>query len=60
MISNCKTVEEASEFSKACHDLLFCLVKGKEPVIAAIIGSCLVGGLEGAVRCSTTGHKCIL
>ena len=57
MISNCKTAEEASEFSKACHDLLFRLVKGKKPVVSAIMCCCGGGDLEGAERCSTTGHK---
>merc|ERR1719334_851585 len=51
MLANCKTAEEATELSKGCQDLLFEVEKCSKPVVAAIQGSCLGGGLEVAMAC---------
>merc|ERR1712106_223410 len=45
------TAEEATALSKGCQDLLFEVEKCKKPVVAAIRGSCLGGGLEVAMAC---------
>jgi len=51
MLAKCKTAEEATALSKGCQDLLFEVEKCKKPVVAAIQGSCLGGGLEVAMAC---------
>jgi len=51
MLADCKTAEEATALSKGCQDLLFEVEKSKKPVVAAIQGSCLGGGLEVAMAC---------
>nr|CAG4641476.1 EOG090X01G2 [Eurycercus lamellatus] len=51
MLQRCKTVEEASGLSKACQELLNEIEKSKKPFVAAIMGSCLGGGLEVAMAC---------
>jgi len=51
MLKACKTADEAAALSKACQDLLFRVEKSKKPVVAAIMGSCLGGGLEVALAC---------
>ncbi|KAI9560509.1 hypothetical protein GHT06_011442 [Daphnia sinensis] len=51
MLQKCKTAEEASKLSKACQDLLLEVEHSKKPVVAAIMGSCLGGGLEVAMAC---------
>nr|CAG4644583.1 EOG090X01G2 [Leptodora kindtii] len=51
MLSRCKEAEEATKLSKACQDVLFDVEKSKKPVVAAIMGSCLGGGLEVAMAC---------
>nr|CAG4649110.1 EOG090X01G2 [Scapholeberis mucronata] len=51
MLEKCKTAEEASKLSKACQDLLMEMEKSKKPIVAAIMGSCLGGGLEVAMAC---------
>lgn len=51
MIESCKTAEEATALSKSCQDILFRLEKSKKPVVAAVMGSCLGGGLEVALAC---------
>jgi len=51
MLAKCKTAEEATALSKGCQDLLFEVEKSKKPVVAAIQGSCLGGGLEVAMAC---------
>ncbi len=48
----CATAEEAATLSKSGQDFLNRLEKLKIPVIAAIDGSCLGGGLELALACS--------
>lgn len=51
MLEKCKTAEEASTLSKACQDILFRVEKSKKPYVAAIMGSCLGGGMEVALAC---------
>jgi len=51
MLASCKTAEEATALSKGCQDLLFEVEKCKKPIVAAIQGSCLGGGLEVAMAC---------
>jgi len=51
MIGECKTAEEAEALSKGCQDLLMRVENSKKPVVAAIMGSCLGGGLEVAMAC---------
>jgi len=51
MLAGCKTAEEATELSKGCQDFLFEVEKSSKPVVAAIQGSCLGGGLEVAMAC---------
>ncbi|XP_023340375.1 trifunctional enzyme subunit alpha, mitochondrial [Eurytemora carolleeae] len=51
MLERCKTAEEATHLSKSCQDLLFKVEKSPKPVVAAIQGSCLGGGLEVAMAC---------
>ncbi|KAG7157570.1 trifunctional enzyme subunit alpha, mitochondrial-like [Homarus americanus] len=51
MIEKCSTLEAVEELSQACHDILFRIEKSKKPVVAAIMGSCLGGGLEVALSC---------
>ena len=46
-----KSAEEASKLSKACQDFLNDVEKSSKPVVAAIMGSCLGGGLETAMAC---------
>ena len=49
--SRCKTAEDATALSKGCQDFLFEVEKSSKPVVAAIQGSCLGGGLEVAMAC---------
>jgi len=51
MIAECKTAEEGAALSKGCQDLLMRVENSKKPVVAAIMGSCLGGGLEVAMAC---------
>jgi len=51
MLDRVKTAEEGAALSKACQDLLFKLEKSPKPIVAAIQGSCLGGGLEVAMAC---------
>ncbi|XP_046442929.1 trifunctional enzyme subunit alpha, mitochondrial-like [Daphnia pulex] len=51
MLQKCKTAEEASQLSKACQDLLMEMEHSRKPIVAAIMGSCLGGGLEVAMAC---------
>jgi enoyl-CoA hydratase/long-chain 3-hydroxyacyl-CoA dehydrogenase len=51
MLERCKTAEEATTLSKGCQDLLFEVEKSSKPVVAAIQGACLGGGLEVAMAC---------
>ncbi|KAK7078831.1 hypothetical protein SK128_002630 [Halocaridina rubra] len=51
MLEKCKTAEEAQTLSKTMQDILFRVEKSKKPYVAAIMGSCLGGGLEVAMAC---------
>lgn len=51
MIDSCKTATEATELSKAGQTMFNNLAALKTPVVAAINGSCLGGGLETALAC---------
>jgi len=51
MLQKCKDMEEACKLSKDCQDMLMEVEKSKKPVVAAIMGSCLGGGLEVAMAC---------
>jgi len=51
MLSDCKTAEEATALSKECQDMLAKVEKSSKPIVAAIQGSCLGGGLEVAMAC---------
>ena len=46
MISSCKTAEEVTELSKTGQKLFNLVENSDRPVVAAINGSCLGGGLE--------------
>merc|ERR1719431_1806114 len=43
--------EEATTMSKSCQDMLAQVEQSKKPVVAAIQGACLGGGLEVAMAC---------
>merc|ERR1719411_823128 len=51
MIAACKSAEEAQELSKGCQDFLNRVASSSKPVVAAIMGPCLGGGLETAMAC---------
>ena len=51
MLDACTTAEEAAALSKGGQDLLMTMEKSPKPVVAAIMGSCLGGGLEVAMAC---------
>ncbi|XP_068203193.1 trifunctional enzyme subunit alpha, mitochondrial [Palaemon carinicauda] len=51
MLEKCKTAEEAASLAKGGQDILFQIEKSKKPVVAAIMGSALGGGLEVALAC---------
>ena len=51
MLQACKSAEEVQEISSTGHVLLQQVADSKIPVVAAIMGSCLGGGLEVALAC---------
>jgi len=51
MIETVKSAEEASKLSKEMQDILFRLENSPKPFVAAIMGSCMGGGLETAMAC---------
>jgi len=51
MIEKVKTAEEAASLSKQMQDILFRVEQSPKPFVAAIMGSCMGGGLETAMAC---------
>jgi enoyl-CoA hydratase/long-chain 3-hydroxyacyl-CoA dehydrogenase len=51
MIEACKSASEAQELSKSCQEFLFRIEQSSKPIVAAIQGPCLGGGLETAMAC---------
>lgn len=64
MIENCKTADEVTQLSQEGQKFLAKLEKSSKPIVAAINGSCLGGGLEAAIVChyriATKDKKTIL
>ena len=53
MLQACSTKEELVALSKDGHKMLQALEDSPKPVVAAIMGSCLGGGLEVSImHCS--------
>lgn len=46
MLAGCKTVEEATKISTDGQEIMNRLETNSKPIVAAIMGSCLGGGLE--------------
>ncbi len=46
MLSGFKTAEEVTQISKRGQEVLFSIEQSSKPIVAAIQGSCLGGGLE--------------
>lgn len=51
MLEKCKTQDEVTQISKSGQQMLGAIENSKKPIIAAIQGSCLGGGLEVALSC---------
>ncbi|XP_067406571.1 trifunctional enzyme subunit alpha, mitochondrial [Emydura macquarii macquarii] len=51
MIESCKTVQEVTQLSQEGQKMFERLEKSPKPIVAAISGSCLGGGLEVAISC---------
>ncbi|KAK7789532.1 hypothetical protein R5R35_003349 [Gryllus longicercus] len=51
MLQSCKTKEEVVKVSRDGQRILASIENSKKPVVAAIMGSCLGGGLEVALAC---------
>ncbi|XP_017792818.1 PREDICTED: trifunctional enzyme subunit alpha, mitochondrial [Habropoda laboriosa] len=51
MIQQFKTVEDGYKVSSAAQEILNSIEKSQKPVVAAIQGSCVGGGLEVAMAC---------
>jgi len=51
MLEKVKSAADGSALSKSCQDLLFKVEQSPKPVVAAIQGACLGGGLEVAMAC---------
>uniref|UniRef100_A0A8C3TB33 Trifunctional enzyme subunit alpha, mitochondrial n=1 Tax=Chelydra serpentina TaxID=8475 RepID=A0A8C3TB33_CHESE len=51
MIESCKTVQEVTQLSQEGQRMFEKLEKSPKPIVAAISGSCLGGGLEVAISC---------
>ncbi|XP_069881270.1 trifunctional enzyme subunit alpha, mitochondrial [Dipodomys merriami] len=51
MLASCKTPQEATRISQEGQRMFERLEKSSKPIVAAISGSCLGGGLELAIAC---------
>ncbi len=51
MLGRCQTAAEATALSKAGQDFLARVEGSQKPIVAAIMGPCLGGGLEVALAC---------
>ncbi|XP_072490034.1 trifunctional enzyme subunit alpha, mitochondrial isoform X2 [Notamacropus eugenii] len=51
MIASCKTAEEVTQLSQDAQQIFEKLEKSPKPIVAAISGTCLGGGLELAIAC---------
>ncbi|XP_053453669.1 trifunctional enzyme subunit alpha, mitochondrial [Nycticebus coucang] len=64
MLSACKTPQEVTQISQEAQRIFQKLEKSTKPVVAAISGSCLGGGLELAISCqyriATKDRKTVL
>ncbi|XP_074847619.1 trifunctional enzyme subunit alpha, mitochondrial [Carettochelys insculpta] len=64
MIESCKTAQEVTQLSQEGQKMFERLEKSPKPIVAAISGSCLGGGLECAISCqyriATKDKKTIL
>ena len=55
MLQNCKTAEEMKALSLTGQQVLQSVEDSPKPVVAAIMGACLGGGLEVSVTFRTMG-----
>ncbi|KAH1172504.1 hypothetical protein KIL84_016343 [Mauremys mutica] len=64
MIESCKSVQEVTQLSQEGQKMFEKLEKSPKPIVAAISGSCLGGGLEVAISCqyriATKDRKTVL
>ncbi|XP_045142490.1 trifunctional enzyme subunit alpha, mitochondrial isoform X2 [Echinops telfairi] len=64
MLAACKTAQEVSQLSQEGQRMFEKLEKSSKPIVAAISGSCLGGGLELAISCqyriATKDRKTVL
>ena len=61
MLADAKTVQEAEKISTDGQDVMNRIEKNQKPVVAAIMGSCLGGGLEvGDVPHNSSDQKLLL
>ncbi|XP_072533740.1 hydroxyacyl-CoA dehydrogenase trifunctional multienzyme complex subunit alpha a [Salminus brasiliensis] len=64
MFTTCKTAEEVSKLSRDGQEMFEKIEKSHIPIVAAINGSCLGGGLEFAIACqyrlATNNKKTVL
>lgn len=51
MLEKCKSADEAKHVSRSGQQVLAAIENSKKPIVAAIQGSCLGGGLETALAC---------